>query len=93
MHTIKNRYTSPPSPELDFPPILFIAIAIASCVSLEIAPRDIPPVQKRCTIEDAGSTLPTGIGGRLLLSSRRSLRTYIKRQQKYMDIGSQLNGT
>lgn len=68
--------TSPPSPELDFPPILFIAIAIASCVSLEMAPRDIPPVQKRSTMEVAGSTLPIGIGVRSLFNSRRSRRTY-----------------
>lgn len=44
---LHHKLTSPPSPEFDFPPNRFIAIAIASCVSLEIAPRDIPPVQKR----------------------------------------------
>lgn len=71
----KVKSTSPPSPELDFPPNLFIAIAIASCVSLEIAPRDIPPVQKRWTMEDADSTFPTGIGALSLLNSRRSRRT------------------
>lgn len=71
--------TSPPSPELDFPPTLFIAIAIASCVSLEMAPRDIPPVQNRSTMEVAGSTLPIGIGERSLLNSRRSRRTYRKK--------------
>lgn len=42
-----KQNTSPPSPELDFPPNLFIAMAIASWVSLEIAPSDIPPVQNR----------------------------------------------
>jgi hypothetical protein len=67
--------TSPPSPEFDFPPILFIAIAIASWVSLDIAPRDIPPVQNRFTIDKAGSTFPTGMGARSLLNSRRSRRT------------------
>lgn len=70
-----KKTTSPPSPELDFPPNRFIAIAIASCVSLEIAPRDIPPVQKRCTMEVADSTFPTGIGALLLLNSKRSRRT------------------
>jgi len=67
--------TSPPSPEFDFPPILFIAIAIASWVSLEIAPSDIPPVQNLWTIATAGSTFPTGIGARSLLNSSRSRRT------------------
>lgn len=73
---LHNKLTSPPSPEFDFPPNLFIAIAIASCVSLEIAPRDIPPVQKRWTMETADSTLPIGIGALPLLSSRRSRRTW-----------------
>lgn len=68
--------TSPPSPELDFPPNLFMAMAIASWVSLEIAPSDMPPVQNLSTIAVAGSTFPTGIGARSLLNSRRSRRTY-----------------
>lgn len=71
-----KQTTSPPSPELDFPPNLFIAMAIASWVSLEIAPSDIPPVQNRSTMEAARSTFPNGIGGRSLLNSRRSRRTY-----------------
>lgn len=78
----KKKFTSPPSPELDFPPNRFIAIAIASCVSLEIAPRDIPPVQKRRTMETADSTLPTGIGARSLLNSRRSRRTYVRNHKR-----------
>lgn len=76
-----GKSTSPPSPELDFPPNLFIAIAMASWVSLEIAPSDIPPVQNRSTIDTAGSTFPTGIGARSLLNSRRSRRTYSQKKR------------
>jgi len=63
-----------------------MAIAIASCVSLEMAPRDIPPVQKRSTMEVAGSTLPIGIGARSLFNSRRSRRTYIIKDINIMSL-------
>ena len=48
--------SSPPSPQLDIPLILFIALASVSCASLEIAPKLIAPTEKRFTISDAGST-------------------------------------
>jgi hypothetical protein len=47
-----------------------------------MAPRDIPPVQKRSTIDEADSTLPIGIGARSLLNSRRSRRTYERGEKK-----------
>ena len=53
---------SPPSPEFDFPPSLFIAIAIHSCASCEIEPYDIAPVLKRFTISLTGSTSSSGTG-------------------------------
>ena len=69
--------SSPPSPELDLPPILFIATAIVSCVSLEMAPRDIPPVQKRAMISAAGSTSSIEMAAfpGAATSSRQSRRT------------------
>jgi len=62
---------------LDLPPIRFIATAIVSCVSLEIAPRDIPPVQKRAMMAAAGSTSSTEIAflPDAGTSSRQSRRT------------------
>lgn len=69
-------HTSPPSPELDFPPILFMATAITSCVSLEMAPNDMPPVQNRATIFEADSTSSTGMGFRSDLNSSISRRTW-----------------
>lgn len=86
LYWYKSYITSPPSPEFDFPPILFMAIAIASWVSLEIAPSDMPPVQNRCTIDEAGSTFPTGIGARSLLNSRRSRRTWNEQQISHINL-------
>ena len=54
--------SSPPSPELLFPPILFIAIAKFSCASLLIEPYDIAPVLNLLTISVQGSTSSIGIG-------------------------------
>ena len=48
--------SSPPSPVLDLPPNLFIAIARVECASVEIEPKDIAPVANLFTISDAGST-------------------------------------
>ena len=56
--------SSPPSPVLDFPPSLFMAIASVSCASAEIDPYDMAPVLKRLTISEAGSTSSSGTGGR-----------------------------
>lgn len=41
-----------------------MATAIASCVSREMAPSDMPPVQKRSTMEATGSTASSGMGAR-----------------------------
>src|SRR5215218_6655807 len=74
---LNRRGSSPPSPVLDFPPILFIAIARFSCASVLIDPSDIAPVQNRLTISLAGSTSSIGTGGRRPLrkfSSPRSVQ-------------------
>ena len=63
LSSIENlSVSSPPSPELLLPPILFIAIARFSCASLLIEPKDIAPVLKRLTISVHGSTSSIGIG-------------------------------
>ncbi len=41
------------------PPMRFMAMAMVSCVSREMAPRDMPPVQKRLMMSAAGSTCNT----------------------------------
>ena len=45
-----------PSPVLDFPPNLFIAIASVVWASIEILPNDIAPVANLLTILAADST-------------------------------------
>ena len=67
--------SSPPSPELDLPPIRFMAMASTSWASGDRAPSDIPPVQKRCRMAVAGSTSSRGNGVRSLWGSRRSRST------------------
>eukprot|EP00976_Prorocentrum_cordatum_P012569 251308-Prorocentrum_minimum.AAC.5 len=52
----KRRPSSPPSPVLERPPILFMARARLVCASSEMDPYDMAPVQKRFTISLAGST-------------------------------------
>ena len=52
----KRCGSSPPSPEFDFAPIRFIAIASVSCASALIEPNDIAPVTNRDTIALTGST-------------------------------------
>jgi hypothetical protein len=42
--------SSPPSPVFDFPPRRFIAMAIVSCASGLIEPKDMAPVLNRFTI-------------------------------------------
>ena len=42
------------------PPMRFMAMAMVSCVSREIAPSDMPPVQKRLMMSAAGSTCKIG---------------------------------
>mmetsp|Transcript_5702 Transcript_5702/g.18590 ORF Transcript_5702/g.18590 Transcript_5702/m.18590 type:complete len:225 (+) Transcript_5702:88-762(+) len=51
-----RRGSSPPSPEFEAPPTRFIAIARVSWVSLERAPRDMPPVTKRRRIADVSTS-------------------------------------
>ena len=53
----------------------FMAMAIVSCVSREMAPRDMPPVQKRAMMSAAGSTSSIGMGAPAGASSRQSRRT------------------
>src|SRR5215472_15443604 len=74
--------SSPPSPEFDRPPSLFIAIASVWCASADSEPYDIAPVQNRLTISLTGSTSSTGTGSReasgssstpLIASSPRSV--------------------
>jgi len=60
----KRCVSSPPSPELDLPPMRFIAIAIASWHSREMAPRDMPPVQNLSQMSATDSTSSTSIGSR-----------------------------
>ena len=67
--------SSPPSPEFDLPPMRFMAMAMVSWVSWEIAPRDMPPVQKRLTISEAGSTWSTLMGFRSDLNITMSRST------------------
>lgn len=59
---MKRVESSPPSPVLLRPCILFIAIAIVSCASLLIEPKLMAPVTKRFMISLAGSTSSTGMG-------------------------------
>ena len=54
---LNRNGSSPPSPVLDFPPILFMAIAKVECASVEIDPNDIAPVENLLTIFCHGSTL------------------------------------
>src|SRR6195952_653340 len=44
--------SSPPSPELDLPPRVFMATARVSWASIEIDPYDMAPVEQRRTIAD-----------------------------------------
>lgn len=68
--------SSPPSPELDLPPMRFMATAIVSCVSREMAPSDMPPVQNRRMMSSTGSTSSTGTGFRSDLNSSMSRSTW-----------------
>jgi hypothetical protein len=67
--------SSPPSPELDLPPMRFMAMAMVSWVSRLMAPSDMPPVQKRDMMLAAGSTSSIEMGWRLEESSRQSRST------------------
>ena len=67
---------SPPSPEQEAPPILFIAIASVSCASFERAPWDILPVPNLFLIDVIDSTSEISIGFSLSLNSNKS-RTFI----------------
>ena len=68
----KRAGSSPPSPQLLLPPIMFIAIASVSCASAESAPCDIAPVEKRRVIASTGSTSSIGTGSLAGTSSSRS---------------------
>ena len=63
---MKRVESSPPSPVLLRPCILFMAIAIVSCASRLIEPKLIAPVTKRRMIASSGSTCSKGIGVRCL---------------------------
>mmetsp|Transcript_10760 Transcript_10760/g.44502 ORF Transcript_10760/g.44502 Transcript_10760/m.44502 type:complete len:236 (+) Transcript_10760:1930-2637(+) len=75
--------SSPPSPELDLPPRRFIATAITSWHSREMAPRDMPPVQKRDMMSPTDSTSSMGTGAASLLRSRQSRRTLVGRLSRW----------
>ena len=68
----KRAASSPPSPVLLRPWILFMAIAIASWASLLIEPKDMAPVTKRCRMFSTGSTWSIEIG--LRRNPRKSRR-------------------
>ena len=46
----KRAGSSPPSPQLLLPPIMFIAMASVSCASADSEPCDMAPVEKRRVI-------------------------------------------
>ena len=58
---LKRSGSSPPSPESDFAPILFIAIERVSCASGLKAPSEIPGETSRRRISVMLSTCSTGI--------------------------------
>jgi len=53
----------------------FMATAMVSWVSREMAPRDMPPVQNRLMISSADCTSSMGMAGPTGVSSRQSLST------------------
>lgn len=57
------------------PPMRFMAMAMVSCVSREMAPSDMPPVQKRVMMSAADSTSSMEIGSSPDTSSRQSRST------------------
>ena len=64
---------SPPSPEQDAPPILFIAIASVSWASFDKAPWDMLPVPNLFLIDVIDSTSERSKSVSASLNSRRSL--------------------
>ncbi len=52
----------------------FMAMASVSCISLEMAPYDMAPVQKRWTMAAAGPTSSSGTGSRSPWISKRPRR-------------------
>ncbi|CCY64901.1 putative uncharacterized protein [Prevotella sp. CAG:1124] len=68
----KRSLSSPPSPVLERVPSLFMASAMASCASLESAPKLIAPATKCFTMALTGSTLSMFIGVAARLKSKKS---------------------
>ena len=66
---VKRLGSSPPSPELLFPPMRFMAFAKFSCASSLIDPKDMAPVLKRFTILVHGSTSSMGMGSKSVNSN------------------------
>ena len=66
----KRASSSPPSPELDFPPIRFMATARVLWASCEMEPKLMAPVAKRVKMESTCSTSSRGIEGRCLKERR-----------------------
>ena len=58
----KRAGSSPPSPQLDLPPRVFMATAMHSWASAEMEPKDIAPVLNLLTMESTLSTSSKGIG-------------------------------
>jgi hypothetical protein len=54
----------------------FMAMARVSCVSFEMEPKDMAPVEKRLTISFAGSTSSRGMGSRRISSSPRRVKRF-----------------
>ncbi len=68
-----KRYSaSPPSPQLDLPPMRFMASAKVSWASADSEPCDMAPVEKRLVISVTGSTSSTGMGSFCGTSSSKS---------------------
>src|SRR4029453_13665449 len=61
--------------QLDMAPSRFMAWARVSCASLDSAPCDMAPVEKRLAISAAGSTSSTGIGSGGGASPSRACRS------------------
>lgn len=55
----------------------FMAMEMVSCVSREMAPRDMPPVQKRTMMSAAGCTSSSGMGSPAGCSSSMSRSTMV----------------
>src|SRR2546423_1364641 len=64
LRSVRNRAgSSPPSPQFERAPRLLNARAIVSCASADSDPCDMPPDEKRCTIDPTDRPWRTGKNG------------------------------